>query len=96
MARQFQNIGRRDTRVLLVTLVILAAVLVTANISWPFDDFIEYWAAGRLNAVGQNPYDASELLRIEKEVGWTDSVAVMMYNPPWALAVAMPASAVAC
>ena len=32
----------------------------------PMDDFVEYWAAGTLNALGQNPYDPDRLLRLER------------------------------
>ena len=64
----------------------------------PPDDFVEYWAAGRLNAQGENPYDGAKLLPLEKEAGRetfpVDSsgheAAVMMWNPPWTLPVVMP------
>src|SRR6266851_3029337 len=86
--------------------VLLAAVLLVQQMSrlladrsiMPPDDFVEYWAAGRLNAQGENPYDGAELLPLEKEAGRetfpVDSsgheVAVMMWNPPWTLPVVMP------
>src|SRR5713101_5883396 len=64
----------------------------------PPDDFVEYWAAGRLNAQGENPFDGAKLLPLEKEAGRetfpVDSsgheAAVMMWNPPWTLPVVMP------
>src|SRR5713226_8714373 len=63
----------------------------------PPDDFVEYWAAGRLNARGENPYDGAKLLPLEKEAGRTalpvdsagNETAVMMWNPPWTLTVVM-------
>ena len=33
---------------------------------WPPDDYVEYWAAGRLNLTGGNPYSADELLPLEQ------------------------------
>ncbi len=56
----------------------------------PPDDFVEYWAAGRLNALGQNPYDGNLLLPLERHAGRDTDQAVMMWNPPWTLTLAMP------
>jgi hypothetical protein len=53
-------------------------------------DFVEYWAAGRLNASGQNPYDPEGMAQIEREGRPYLGQEVMMWNPPWTLAVAMP------
>jgi hypothetical protein len=56
-------------------------------------DFVEYWAAARLNLRGENPYDADRLLAEQRlaEPGRAD--AVMMWNPPPALAAYMPLGA---
>jgi hypothetical protein len=56
----------------------------------PPDDFVEYYAAGRLNAQGHNPYDPEQLLPIEQKAGRDTDEAIMMWNPPWTLSVAMP------
>jgi hypothetical protein len=56
----------------------------------PPDDFVEYWAAGSLNARGLNPYDGELLLPLEREAGRDTDEPVMMWNPPWTLSVAMP------
>lgn len=61
--------------------------------AWPPDDFVEYWAAGRLNLTGDNPYSPELLLPLEREAGRDTDVAVMMWNPPWTLAAAMPLGA---
>lgn len=76
------------------TFVVLTIVLAAAPIHWPLDDFAEYWAAGRLNAAGHNPYDFGAVLREEQQLGWQQAQPVMMYNPPWALALAMPMGAI--
>jgi hypothetical protein len=78
---------------LVVILIALSAILSMANVRWPLDDFIEYWAAGRLNAAGINPYDSAALLQEQARAGWAQPKPVMMYNPPWTLALAMPAGA---
>jgi len=57
---------------------------------WPPDDFIEYWAAAKLTLAGQNPYDAGLLLPLQQANGRQTDEAVMMWNPPWSLAVVLP------
>jgi len=54
------------------------------------DDFVQYWAAGRLNMRGENPYDLSNLLAIERSVGLPDEEALPMYTPPWTLSLTTP------
>ena len=66
----------------------------------PPDDFVEYWAAGKLNLHGRNPYDPLLLHPLERReanredmdrLGETiEEQAVMMWNPPWTLTIAMP------
>jgi Glycosyltransferase family 87 len=84
--------------------ILLAAVLLAAIafIGWkvrhlladptffPPDDFVEYYAAGRLNALGQNPYDGNLLLDLEQRAGRDTAEPVMMWNPPWTLTLVMP------
>jgi len=54
------------------------------------DDFVEYWAAGRLNLTGGNPYSPEQLLPLQLFAGRTFSVPVMMWNPPYTLPLVMP------
>ena len=86
--------------------LVLAAVLLIQQLAhllsdrsiMPPDDFVEYWAAGRLNAHGHDPYDGNNLLPLEREAGRQSfpkdssgrEAAVMMWNPPWTLTVVMP------
>jgi hypothetical protein len=60
---------------------------------WPPDDFVEYWAAGRLCLHGQDPYSPPLLLDLERQAGRDTDEAVMMWNPPWTLPVVMPLGA---
>ncbi|MBN9119209.1 MAG: DUF2029 domain-containing protein [Planctomycetes bacterium] len=61
-------------------------------------DFLQVWSAGRLNADGQNPYDAERMYALQVANRMPDSrtpehpdgYASMMWVPPWGLAVAMP------
>lgn len=57
---------------------------------WPPDDFVEYWAAARLTLGGRNPYDPALLLPLQVAAGRDTADAVMMWNPPWALAAVLP------
>jgi len=57
-------------------------------------DFLEYWAAGRVNLRGGNPYHPDELLTEQKHADAARTEAVMMWNPPPALALYMPLGAV--
>ncbi|MBA4062690.1 MAG: hypothetical protein C0501_03090 [Isosphaera sp.] len=57
---------------------------------WPPDDVIEYWAAAKLTLAGENPYDPARLLPLQQANGRDTADAVMMWNPPWALAVVLP------
>lgn len=59
---------------------------------WPPDDFVEYWCAGWLNWNGENPYDPVRMYQLEQEIGWDIGQAIMMWNPPWTLSLAMPLS----
>jgi hypothetical protein len=56
----------------------------------PLDDFVEYWAAGHLNALGQNPYDPESVHKLQDDIGRGADFPIMMWNPPWTLSLAMP------
>lgn len=57
----------------------------------PIYDFVEYWAAGRLNAEGSNPWSPQQVLALQKDgAGWYEPWPVMMWNPPWTLTLVMP------
>src|SRR5437763_1134969 len=48
-------------------------------------------AAGPVAAMSpRNPYDATALLIDQQPAGLTEAKPVVMYNPPWTLALAMP------
>src|SRR3954449_5872055 len=55
----------------------------------PLFDFVEYWAAGRLNAAGENPYDPERIHEVEHEAEEHPNT-VLMWNPPWTLTLVMP------
>ncbi|MFO0802123.1 MAG: glycosyltransferase 87 family protein [Gemmataceae bacterium] len=57
---------------------------------WPPDDFVEYWAAAKLTLNGENPYDGAKLLPLQQAAGRDTNEPIMMWNPPWSLAVVLP------
>ena len=54
------------------------------------DDTAEYWAAGRLILSGQNPYDLNLVFPLYRQVGHSDRAEIIMWNPPWSLALVIP------
>lgn len=86
----------RSLLVLLIgslTLAFVADVVVRTPGFLVPRDFLEYWSAGRVNLRGGNPYHPSELLAEQKHADPAREHAVMMWNPPPALAVYMPLGA---
>jgi len=53
-------------------------------------DFIGYWAAGQQIVHGANPYDAAEVLRLEKAVGLGNLQIKITPSPPVGLALVLP------
>jgi hypothetical protein len=79
-----------------VTLLLAAWVLVRFYREPTFflpDDFLQYWAGGRLTLDGGNPYDADQLFDLQKTADHPDANARLMGNPPWAIALCMPLGA---
>jgi hypothetical protein len=85
----------RSTLVVLVGLAITAWAANRVAQSSELDptDFIEYWASGAVAVRGGNPYDPAELLPWQRAVEPDRDIALMMWNPPWSLAIYMPLGA---
>jgi hypothetical protein len=74
--------------IFLFLVVVLWLIYQRINV-FPLDDYLEYWASGRIILAGGNPYDADQMLRIEQLAGWPVNEALMMLNPPWVLPYTM-------
>ncbi len=78
----------------LVVLVRLAPQLARPQY-FRSDDFMPYWAGGKLNLSGENPYDAQLKEQVQIAAGGQPSsqypVAIFL-NPPWTLPLVMPFS----
>jgi hypothetical protein len=55
-----------------------------------YGDFINYWAPGRLNAHGLNPYSPDNLLPLQREIGLPGDEPKPMFYPPWVFPLLMP------
>jgi hypothetical protein len=88
--------------------LLVAALMAALGVLWiqlggsargltalPLHDFVEYWAAGRLNAHGENPYDPERVHELERQAGRT-SEGILMWNPPWTLPLVMPLGLLEC
>jgi len=62
------------------------AAMATAMVN----DFIEYWSAASLLLRGGNPYSPADLLAAQTAVGWSQSMPLVMWNPPWTLPFLLP------
>ncbi|HEX9201422.1 MAG TPA: glycosyltransferase family 87 protein [Acidobacteriaceae bacterium] len=51
----------------------------------PLNDFMTYWAAGRLFLSGSNPYSSTSMFAIERSLSWSYAQPLIMLNPPWTL-----------
>jgi len=76
--------------VLIVLLLFRLTPVLMMEKVFQYDDFLEYWAAGRLNLQGLNPYSAGLTSAMQQALGRT--TPVMMFNPPYALPLVAPFS----
>lgn len=80
---------------LIISLTILISIspILTKSEYIPVDDFSQFWAAGRLNITGGNPYSPVEITDIIEGIGGrvtSEDVVSIMLNPPWTLSITMP------
>ena len=54
------------------------------------NDFVAYWAVGRLLVEGGNPYDVEAILALQRSIGSRFVDAGVIRNPPWTLPLFLP------
>jgi len=81
----------------LAKIVVYAAFLLTLVFAFNLQshspentDFVGYWAAAKLFVNGQNPYDSTLLMNLEKNVGALFTAPMMVWNPPIIFAMLWP------
>jgi len=73
--------------------ILVGIIFISQKITvFPLHDFLEYWSAGRINLTGGNPYSPEEMIALQHQIGRVQPDALMMWNPPWLLALTMPFS----
>jgi hypothetical protein len=92
--------NKKVYRVILWVLLIislLALSFLAPTLSKPeylrSDDFMTYWAGGKLNLSGENPYDAQKKESLQLAQGGQASdtyLLSIMLNPPWVVSIVMP------
>jgi hypothetical protein len=68
----------------------LLLVLGLLSFLRPLQDFIEYWTAAHLFLTHQNPYSISEMMELQKPLGWAEPLPLMFLDPPWVLPFVLP------
>lgn len=75
---------------LALTCLLLGLFLHLSPEHFPVNDFLEYWAAARLELSGGDPYSPAAMGELERENGLGRKKPLMMWNPPWALPLVAP------
>jgi hypothetical protein len=76
---------------LLAILVVLMGRLVPTSVGT--SDFIGYWACARLLFLGQDPYDADNILQTQREAYPDRAYPMYSWNPPWSCVLLLPLGA---
>src|SRR2546427_3211148 len=53
-------------------------------------DSVAYWSAGQLLLHHQNPYDAGQVLELERQQGYKQNKPLVLRTPPWSLFLVLP------
>lgn len=75
-----------------VGLLALQATRLPALGRLPLYDYVAFWAAGRLNQQGHDPYDTERLAAVEREAEPGLHDVLVMWPAPWALTIVGPFS----
>lgn len=85
--------SREPAAVRILTATCLLAISVLALVIYAFAvvqtiggqgerDIVPYWAAGQLLVRGEDPYDTTALLKLERSAGWKPAQPEIVLNPP--------------
>ena len=85
------------TRLFVAAALLGAALVLWTTVRWlaaagvPYmNDFVAYWAVGRLLLEGANPYDVEAILELQRSIGSRFVEAGVVRNPPWTLPLLLP------
>ena len=77
-------------------LIVMSLLLGWGIVGWAHssipltNDFIEYWSAGKLLLLGNDPYSAGQVLDMERGLGRSGAGPLIPFSPPWALTFMAP------
>lgn len=57
---------------------------------WGENDVLQFWASYQLHHRGVDPYNPQLVFAVERARGWGEGFALVMWNPPWMLALLSP------
>jgi len=87
-------------RIFLWVLLILSLVLLikliptlTSSNTIRADDFVRFWAGAKLTLGGENPFDPTNINRLQAEAGMAisgEEITSIILNPPWAISFFLP------
>lgn len=83
--------SHKKPRLLIAILTFFVAVIVVSySFAHPIHDFVEYWTAAHLVVAHHNPYSLGEVFKMERGIGFEQSVPIMLLSPPWTLPLIAP------
>ncbi len=81
--------------ILIISVFVLTrlAPILTKPEYLPSDDFVQFWAGGKLNLQGENPFDPQKVEQLQiassGQASGTYTISIML-NPPWTISLVMP------
>lgn len=88
---------KNPVRIFAVIFLLAATIAVVAVVGLAMSkeggqdrDFIAYWAAGQQLVRGENPYDTTEMLRVERAAGYPEAKPFMLLNLPMVFFLTLP------
>lgn len=70
--------------------LILLQLAVQVARSGTVNDFIAYWSAARVTALGGNAYDPATIQNVQVATGYGSEEPVQVWNPPWTPVLFLP------
>lgn len=90
-ARWTLNRSSRLARILVLGALFAAlAIAIIWSPSSGVTDFAAYWTGGQRLIHRQDPYSQSAVLALERQLGFTGTIPLVIRNPPWALPLTLP------
>jgi hypothetical protein len=97
MSTSIRTTSSRSLPLLIAALVVAVAGMAlqlarspVTPLNWPLYDYAAFYAAGRLNLAGEDPYDTAQLEIVQRAADPRHGDTLVMWPAPWALTLLMP------